>query len=97
MARISVFAGDVGTDIESRPPILVSATCDGNGRIGSLVLTPSGARDAELAIHVIAGVTHKPEDCRAAAYDGCVCVSTNSGCAANVPCCSNAPCSNICQ
>ncbi|MEO6418508.1 MAG: hypothetical protein ABIP39_03835 [Polyangiaceae bacterium] len=53
------------SDFESRTPSAVTTRCDSAGKIGSLVLVPSGASDAELAIDVTTALAGKdPKACR---------------------------------
>lgn len=51
-----------------------SAQCDpATGSLGSVVVVPSGARDAEVSLRVIAGFGKQPEECNAPYRDqGCI-------------------------
>jgi len=65
--------------IESAAPTTTTTKCsmnpDGTTRVGSLVIVPSGANDAEIAIRVTAGIDRPVEECTAANnYAGCVVV-----------------------
>lgn len=41
-------------------------------RIGTLVIYPSGAKDAEVAVRIVTGVTRNAQDCAKGPYDGCI-------------------------
>ena len=69
---VALYVGAPGIDVESRAPTLTTAACDGDGNIGSIVIKPSGANDADLGIRVVAGLDKNPEDCRTASYAGCI-------------------------
>ncbi len=67
----------VGTsaDIDNKAPAAFRETCEApeSGGIGTLVIYPSGARDAEVAIKVVAGVDNVgPEQCQPPDYAGCI-------------------------
>ncbi len=67
--QTAVVAGRFGGDFESRPPAAEARGCA--GRVGSVVLIPSGARDEEVAIRVVTGVGDKtPERCIEDGYKG---------------------------
>jgi hypothetical protein len=68
---VAIYAGRPGDDVESREPTLITETCD-RGQVGTLTIVPSGARDEALGLRVVAGLSRKPEDCRAASYGGCI-------------------------
>jgi hypothetical protein len=62
---------------ENASPVTTTTQCtdlgNGTSRIGDLVIVPSGAADAELAIRVVAGVDRPVEECSAqTAYAGCI-------------------------
>lgn len=69
---IALYVGALDQNIENRAPALAATTCDRNGQIGSLVIVPSGANDAEVAVRVVAGITQNPEDCATHQYEGCI-------------------------
>jgi hypothetical protein len=69
---VAVYVGEPGNDVEHTSPTLVSQSCDESGAVGSLVVTPSGAKDGELGLRVVAGVTKNPEQCQDDDYQGCV-------------------------
>ena len=73
MRGASVTVGTVGS-IDTSPPTAVTTFCDADtGNMGTLVVVPSGARDAELALRVVGGVGVDPESCRGASYgSGCI-------------------------
>ena len=52
-------------------PISTSRACD-SGDLGNLIVAPSGARDAAIALSVVVGVTRDSESCAAANYAGCI-------------------------
>jgi hypothetical protein len=69
---IAVYSGSPGLDVESKDPSLLSAACEPDGRVGSIVLVPNGANDATVGIRVVAGLTRAPDQCAAARYEGCI-------------------------
>ena len=69
---IAISVGEPGVDVESRAPVLTTTACPASGEVGSLVVVPTGAKNAEVGIRVVAGITRKPEDCAANGYDGCI-------------------------
>jgi len=69
---VAVYVGEPGTSLEDKAPALTSAACDESGQIGSLVLVPSGSKDEEIGLRVVAGVNSNPEECVANHYSGCV-------------------------
>lgn len=69
---IAVYSGSPGLDVESKDPSLLSAACEADGRVGSIVLVPNGAKDATVGIRVVAGLTRPPDQCAAAHYEGCI-------------------------
>jgi hypothetical protein len=69
---VAIYVGEPGDDVEHTSPTLVSKSCDEGGAVGSLVVTPSGAKDGELGLRVVAGVSANPEDCEERGYDGCI-------------------------
>ena len=69
---IAISVGAPGLDVDSRAPVLATATCAPGGEIGTVVIVPTGASNATVAVRVVAGINRKPEDCAAAHYDGCI-------------------------
>lgn len=69
---VAVYVGEPGDDVERTSATLVTMSCDEHGAVGSLVVTPSGQKDGELGLRVVAGVTANPEDCVARSYEGCI-------------------------
>jgi hypothetical protein len=71
----SIAAGELAS-IDERPPAATVTRCDpATGRIGSLVVVPSGADNAEIAIRVVTGVDRDPVSCGAAVgsnAQGCI-------------------------
>ena len=67
---VAVYLGKPGAVLEQ--PTLVTTKCDGNGYVGSVVVAPSGEKDALVGVRVVAGITRNPEDCPDANYDGCI-------------------------
>lgn len=50
--------------LDGRPPSATTTRCDPKtGRIGSLVVVPSGADDAEVAVRVLTAVDRTPAEC----------------------------------
>jgi len=62
--------------LDGRPPAATTTRCDPKtGRIGSLVVVPSGADDAEIGVRVLTAVDRTPAECDAAASSdarGCI-------------------------
>lgn len=69
---IAIYSGSPGLDVESKDPSLLSAACEADGHVGSIVLVPNGAKDATVGIRVVAGLTRAPDQCAAAHYEGCI-------------------------
>jgi hypothetical protein len=69
---VAISVGQPGEDVESRSPVLTSASCNATGEIGTLSLVPTGSKDARIGVRVVAGITRNPEDCAAKGYDGCI-------------------------
>jgi hypothetical protein len=49
--------------IETQPATSSKATCSGNGRIGTVVIAPSGAKDDLVAMKLVMGIGHSAETC----------------------------------
>jgi hypothetical protein len=69
---VAIYAGQPGDDVESRAPAIVTGACDGSGNVGSVMLVPTGARDDEVGVRVVAGLTRDPEQCSQNGYQGCI-------------------------
>jgi hypothetical protein len=69
---VAVYVGAPGADVESKAPALTTTACDANGQVGTLVVVPSGSKDAEVGIKVVAGLSVGPEECAAHNYQGCI-------------------------
>ncbi len=69
---IAVYVGGVDSNLENKAPALTSTSCDRNGQIGSLVIVPSGSKDDEIGLRVVAGIGQNPEDCATHQYNGCI-------------------------
>lgn len=70
---ISIYADTPGAKLEQKlEPALTTNACEAGGKIGSIVLVPSGDDDAEVGIRVVAGITTPPEQCEAEGYRGCI-------------------------
>jgi hypothetical protein len=69
---IAVYVGAANSNLENKAPALTSTSCDHNGQIGSLVLVPSGDKDEEVGLRVVAGIGQNPEDCATHQYKGCI-------------------------
>ncbi len=62
--KTAIVIGHAG-DIDTRPPTTTTSQCDPQtGRIGDLVVVPSGADDEDIAFEVIAGLNKDPDGCR---------------------------------
>jgi len=68
---VAVYAGAPGS-VEHKEASFTTKSCDANGQVGSVVIVPSGEKDAELGLRVVAGITRNPEECAAHNYDGCI-------------------------
>jgi hypothetical protein len=65
--KTTMQIGHPGQDVEDRPPTVETTACE-NGRIGSVVVVPSGAKDDEFAVKaVLAYDPRTPETCALAA------------------------------
>jgi hypothetical protein len=69
---VAVYVGSPGEDTERTSATLVTRSCDERGVVGSLVVTPSGDKNGELGLRVVAGIRHAPEKCLENDYEGCV-------------------------
>jgi hypothetical protein len=69
---VAVYAGAPGIDVETKAPTLTTTACDATGQVGSLVVVPSAAKDAEVGLKVVAGLAMPPEECAAHNYQGCI-------------------------
>jgi hypothetical protein len=69
---VAISVGEPGVDVESRAPVLTTTACSASGQVGTLVVVPTGADNAEVGIRVVAGITENPEDCAAGGYVGCI-------------------------
>ena len=73
---VTITVGRLG-EIEDKTPIVITGadTCVGSAeltRLGSLVITPSGSKDEEVAIKVVVGVTGAASLCTKPDYKGCI-------------------------
>ena len=60
-------------DIETDSPATAGAVCDPQGKLGTLVVVPSGAQDEPFAVKVIVGLARDPASCVPPAYGkGCI-------------------------
>lgn len=64
----------VGTaaDIDTRAPSAVREGCERAPGVGTLTIYPSGDKDSEVAIRVLAGVENTPDRCLAPDFAGCI-------------------------
>jgi outer membrane protein assembly factor BamB len=69
----SVTVGRLGSDggIEDKPAASTSMRCDA-GRLGALVIVPSGASDDEVAFKIVMGFTRQVESCVVPYGKGCI-------------------------
>ena len=69
-----VIVGPLGDVEHGRPASSASARCDAAGKLGSLVIVPSGASDAVVAFKVVEGFAgHSADDCiRTGDYSQCI-------------------------
>lgn len=64
---VAITVGRLG-ELEAQPPTSTSSSCDGAGKLGTLVVVPSGASDEQVAIRVIGGAGVDPTQCAAPSY-----------------------------
>ena len=69
---VAVYVGSPGVGVETKAPALTTTSCDVNGQVGTLVVVPSAAKDAEVGVKVVAGLAVPPEECAAHNYQGCI-------------------------
>lgn len=69
----AITIGDLA-NLDAKPSTTVTPACDPQtGRIGSMVIVPSGAKDDIVAIKVVLGVGRDPSECIPPAYGpGCI-------------------------
>jgi hypothetical protein len=60
------------SDIDDRAPSALRDGCERAPGVGTLTIYPSGDKDSEVAIKVVAGVTTTPDRCVAPGYVGCI-------------------------
>ena len=69
---VTITVGRPG-EVEDKEPGTTTHNCDANGNIGTLVVVPTGNRDDEVAIKVVAGRNQDAESCKAPGYGpGCI-------------------------
>jgi hypothetical protein len=73
LREASITVGSLDA-LEARPPLATGTACDPTtGTIGTLVLVPSGAKDAEFAVRVVVGIGDSADGCAASHYvGGCI-------------------------
>lgn len=69
---IAIAVGEPDERFEKKAPASSSLGCGPNGDLGTIVLTPSGAKNAEVGLRVVAGLDRQPEECESHGYQGCV-------------------------
>jgi hypothetical protein len=70
LGETSVTVGTLD-QLETKPPLATSSTCDAmTGKLGTLVLVPSGAKDEEFAVRVVVGIGQSAQSCVDAHYAG---------------------------
>lgn len=69
----AITVGSLGS-LEGTPATTVTTACDpATGRIGSMVIVPSGARDDQVALRFVMGLGRDPGECAPPAYGaGCI-------------------------
>jgi uncharacterized membrane protein YgcG len=70
----TITVGKLG-EIEKKPQVATTANCEdaSNGRIGSLVVVPSGDKDDEVAVKVVTGINRAASQCTPDnGYSGCI-------------------------
>jgi hypothetical protein len=69
---VAVYVGEPGASLEDKAPALTTTSCNQQGQVGSLVVVPSGSKEAEVGLRIVAGLSYQPEDCVAHHYEGCI-------------------------
>ena len=69
---VAVYVGRADANLEDKAPALSTMSCDQYGQVGSLVVVPSGSKDDEIGLRVVAGISRNPEDCASHQYQGCI-------------------------
>jgi sugar lactone lactonase YvrE len=69
----TIAVGQIG-HLDDKPAAAETTRCESSGRIGSLVVVPSGGKDEEVAIRVVTGIGNKtPEACVDSGFvGGCI-------------------------
>jgi hypothetical protein len=67
---VGVAVGDPGA-LETLPVVSRSVSCE-DGHMGSVVVSPKAAKDAELGIRVLGGYMHDTADCEKQFGPGCI-------------------------
>src|SRR5260221_10420789 len=70
LTGVTIAIGHPG-EIVGKKPTTSTRVCVG-GRVGSLVVVPSGGRTDEVAIEILAGVKKPVEECTPPDYQGCI-------------------------
>lgn len=69
---VSVSVGKPDGSLEGKAPAVSTMQCNAAGDIGTVVVTPSGSRDEEVGLRIVAGLDRIPEQCNEFGYTGCV-------------------------
>ena len=63
--QTTIAVGTLGPGFEGKPPVVVTPQCRADGRVGSLVIVPSGDRSAEVGIKVVTALKKQASECLA--------------------------------
>jgi hypothetical protein len=69
---VAIYLGAAGPGLETQAPTLLTHKCDKTGKVGTLMIVPSGDDDELIGVRVVAGTTTLPEDCHDKGYKGCI-------------------------
>lgn len=69
----AITVGELASS-ETKPAVAVTPACDpATGRVGSMVIVPSGARDEQVSIRIVMGLGRDPSECMPPSYGpGCI-------------------------
>ncbi len=68
----TITLGQLGDELETKFAGPSNNGCGADGRVGSLVVQPSGAKDGSFAFKVVTGVGKSADECKAPDYKGCI-------------------------
>ncbi len=68
----AITVGQLGEELEQKPAGPGSLRCDTGGRVGELVVQPSGSKDATFGFKVVMGIGKSADECKPPDYKGCI-------------------------